>query len=314
MAVVNPAQIEIANIQFANLMRLMLQQTDSRLSGTCQTGSHTGSKQAAPVEYLAPTQFTAAMARGSDLPSKYSSLQRRWVSPTPFENWVDVDSFDELLYMDSPKTLLPSSFQAAANRKKDDVIMQAFFADALIGPVGAQTTETFDSGADFPISVSVADTVGAGTETGLNLAKFNAAQKILGLYENPEEVEIHMGMTPQGLEDLMGLIEFTSTDFGPARLDARGRPKNWRGVTFHYSNRWPYNPADTDERWLPMWIQDGMHLGTWQEVETHIDPLPTKTGRPWRLYAMMTLGATRLQAGQVVRIAVKDTTGGPITP
>ena len=315
MAVVNQAQLEIANINFANLMRLMLQQQDSRLQGTCQTGTHTGSKQAAPIEYLAPTQFTAAMPRGSDLPSKYSNLQRRWVSPTPFENWVDVDSFDELLYMDSPKSLIPANFQAAANRKKDDVIIQAFFADAKIGPVGAQTTEVFDSGADFPISVSIADTVGAGSATGLNIEKLLNAQEILGLYENAEGATLHLGMTPRSLRDLMGTVEFTSTDFRRnATYDELGRPTSFMGFQMHYSNRWAYNPADSDERWLPVWIQDGMHLGTWQEVETHIDPLPTKTGRPWRCYAMMTLGATRLQAGQVVRIAVLDTNGGPITP
>ncbi len=315
MAVVNQAQVEIANINFANMMRLMLQQTDSRLSGTCLRASHTGSKQAAPVEYLAPTQFTAALERGTDLPSKYSSLQRRWVSPLPFSNWMDVDSFDEVLYMDSPKSLIPANFQAAANRKIDDVIMAAFFADALIGPVGAQTTETFDSGSDFPVSVSIADTVGAGTETGLNIEKLLNAQEILGLYENPEGAVMHLGMTPRSLRDLMGTVEFTSTDFRRnATYDEVGRPRSFMGFQFHYSNRWPYNTADTDERWLPCWIQDGMHLGTWMEVETNIDPLPTKEGRPWRISARMVLGATRLQAGQVVRIAVKDTNGGPITP
>jgi hypothetical protein len=315
MAVVSQAQIELANIKFQNLLRLMLQQEQSVLGATALTGTHTGSKQAAPIEYMAPTQFTAALPRGSDLPSNYSNLQRRWVSPTPFEHVVDVDSFDELLYMDSPKSLIPANILAAANRKKDDVMIASFFADATIGGVGATTTEVFDSGADFPISVSIADTVGAGSSTGLNIEKMLNAQEILGLYDNPENAIIHMGMTPRSLRDLMGTVEFTSTEFrNSATYDAQGRPMSFMGFNFHYSNRWRYNPSDSTERWLPVWIQDGMHLGTWMEVETVISQVNTKTGYPWRAYSMMSLGASRLQAGQVVRIAVQDTNGGPITP
>ena len=315
MATTSSLEIETANIKFANNLLLMLQQEDSRLSGTCSTGTYTGSKTAAPVDYLAPTSFEVADTRGMDLDSRYAQFQQRWVSPTPFHHWVDVDSFDLLLTGIQPQGKIIQNILAAANRKKDDVIIQAFFAAATIGGVGVTTTETFNSGANFPVSVDVADTVGVGAETGLNVEKFLAAQEILGLYENMPETPMHIGMTPGGLRGLMSQTQFTSTDFrNQATFDATGRPRTFLNTTFHYSNRWAYTPADTDERWLPMWMQEGMHLGMWSDIETVISRVNTKAGYPWRAYSMMTLGATRLQAGQVVRIKVLDANGGPIVP
>ena len=315
MAVVNAQAIELANIQFANELRQLVQQTDSRLSGTCHTGTHTGSIQAAPVEYIAPTQFVRAQPRGTDLPSNYADFQRRWVSPLPFEHVVDVDYFDQLLTADDPKGGIVASVAAAANRMKDDVIIQAFFSTATIGPVGATTTETFDSGANFPFSVSIADTVGVGAETGMNIEKLLNAQEIFGKYDVDPEAQIHLGMTPRALRDLMSQTQFTSTDFrNQATFDAMGRPRSFMNFTFHYSNRWAYNPADTDERWLPAWVQDGMHLGMWADVQTIISQVNTKSGHPWRAYSTMSIGATRLQGGLVVKIAVLDSTGGSVVP
>jgi hypothetical protein len=81
---------------------------------------------------------------------------------------------------------------------------------------------------------------------------------------------------------------------------------------FHYSEAWPFNPSDSDERWLPMWVQDGMHLGTWSDINIRVSERNDIVSIPWQIYGTMTMGATRLQGGQVVRIAVKDTTGGRV--
>jgi capsid protein len=315
MAVVSQMQVELAQIQFQNDLRLYTQQSDSRLAGTCHQGTHTGSIQASPVDYIAPMQVTRALPRGTHLGPQYADFQKRWVSPLPFELWTDVDQFDQLTTTEDPKASIAMAQAAAFNRMKDDVIIDAFFAAATIGPVGATTTETFNSGANFPASVVVADTVGVGSSTGMNIAKLLAAQEIFGLYDVDPDAMIHLGMTPKALTELMQQTQFTSTDFrNTATFDQMGRPKSFMNFIFHYSNRYGYDPTDSTERWLPAWVQDGMHIGVWADVSTTISHETDITGQPWRAYSKMSMGATRLQGGLVVRIEVQDTNGGPIIP
>jgi hypothetical protein len=122
-------------------------------------------------------------------------------------------------------------------------------------------------------------------------------------------------MTPKALRDLMSQTQFTSTEFrNAATFDTMGRPTSFMNFIFHYSNRYQYDPADTDERWLPAWVQDGMHVGIWADVQTIISQVNTKSGHPWRAYSMMSIGATRLQGGMVVKIGCLDASGGPVVP
>jgi hypothetical protein len=315
MATVNPYEIEEAQIGFSNTLQLFLQQQDSRLSASCNKGMHIG-KTASPINYLAPTQFRQAGPRGSHLTGEFSQYQRRWVSPQDKDNTIWVDSFDLLRAAIDPKSMIAANIAAAANRIKDDVIIAAFFAVAKIGgDPSTQTDETFDTGADFPISVSIADTFGVGTEVGVTVDKMNEAKRILMKYENSDAATLHMGMTSQGLKDLMGEVLFTSTDFrAQATYDAMGRPTAFNGFNFHYSERFAYNPADSDERWLPVWVQDGMHLGLWSDVQTIISQRNDVVSHPWQAYSMLTIGASRMQPGQVIKMAVKDGSGGSITP
>lgn len=316
MATVNPFEVELRTIEFRNTLLLMLQQEQSSLRGAVDVGTGHVGRTASPVQYIAPMVYKQAGARGALLDAEYAQYQRRWVSPADKELVVRVDSFDLLRSIIDPKSAITMNINAAGQRLFDDVIMGGFFSTALIGEDPAnQTTETFNSGSNFPISVHVDETFGAGVATGVTVAKIIEGLRILSKYENNLDMQqVHLGMTSQGLADLMKSAEFTSTDFrAQATYDMRGRPTSFMGCQFHYSERWPYDPADSDERWLPMWTTDGMHLGIWMDISPNISQETLIVSQPWQLYSKVTLGATRLQAGKVVRIGCLDGTGGSVT-
>ena len=315
MAVVTAFDVELATTEFSNAILLLLQQSDSRLRASVDTGFHIG-KTASPVQYIAPMVFRQAGARGSTITPQYAQYQRRWVNPGDHVLPVLVDTFDLLRSTADPKSAITTTMAAAANRLFDDVIIGAFFGASTTGAdSSALTTETFNSGSNFPISVAIADTFGAGTEVGMTVKKIIEGKRILSKYENNlDQMEVHLGMTSQAEADLMGQIEVTNLDYTMRpKYDERGRITSFLGCTFHYSERWPYAAADSDERYLPMWVQDGMHLGLWMDVNTTISQRTDLEGLPWQAYSMLTLGATRLQAGKVIRISCLDSTGGSVT-
>lgn len=315
MAATNPYQTELPIVEFSNTLELLLAQSDSALRGAVSSKGGYRGRIAQPVNYIAPMRFSLAGNRGDTLVSQYAQYQSRWVSPVSYEFSVMTDEFDQLRGLIDPKSAIVQVMRDAVNVLYDDAIIPGFFAAATIGPEAAQTTETFNSGANFPQSVVVAQDFGIGADHGVSIAKILEGKRILSKYENNlDRMVVHMGMTSQGENDLLKSAEFVSTDFrNQAVYDEIGRVKMFKGVMFHYSERWQYASGDTTERLLPMWTEDGMHLAIWEDVQPNISQETNIVGQPWHLYAKVTMGVTRLQAGKVVRISATDATGGAVT-
>ena len=314
MAVVNAYDIELATLNYNSALQLLLQQMDSRFRGS--VSSYTGyvGKQVSPVQYIGQLAFARAGARGSPLQPQVAQYQRRWVAPADWDLPVHVDNFDLLRSIVDPKGALGMSMMAAANRLFDDIIINAFFSTAQIGvDPSSLTTETFDSGSNFPTSVSVADTFGAGTETGMTAKKIIEGRRILRHYENDmEAMECHLALSSTQEADLLSQVEVISREYRDVPVMEDGKIKRFLGCTMHFSERLPYAAGDSDERLCPMWLTDGMHLGIWKDFETVISQRNDLTGHPWQAYSTITAGATRMQAGKVIKISCLDPVGGPI--
>lgn len=314
MAVVNPFEVELLTTQYTAALELLLQQKDSRLRGACRTGSHVG-KMASPVQYIGALQFKQAGGRGSPLQPQIAQYQRRWVTPADKDLTVQVDSFDELRTIIDPRSALSAAVMAAANRLFDDLIINAFFSTAQVGVDSSSlTTETFDSGSDFPVSVTIAETFGAGTETGMTAKKLIEGRRILRKYQNDlEAMTVHVGISAQQEADLLNQIEVISREYRSVPVMEDGRIRTFLGCQFHYSERLAYDSTDTDARMCPMWVEDGMYLGLWKDMQTIISQRNDLTGHPWQAYSMISANATRLQGGKVVKILCLDASGNDIT-
>jgi hypothetical protein len=315
MAVVNPYEVELLTVQYTAALELLLQQMNTRLRGTVQSKAGYVGKMASPIQYLQAVQFKQPAPRGSTLTPTIAQYQRRWVTPNDRDLTLHVDSFDELRTIVDPKSQLSANVQAAANRFFDDLIINAFFGTASIGvDATSLTTETFDSGANFPASVTVAENFGVGSETGLTPKKMIEARRILRKYENDMDVlRPHIGISAQQESDLMSKMEVISTEYRERPVMEDGMIRSFLGFNFHYSERLQFDTSDTDARWVPVWLDDGVHLGVWKEIQTTISLRTDLVSHPWQSYSMVSAGATRLQAGKVVKILCLDASGGALT-
>ncbi len=286
---------------------------NTRLRGATLSGSHIG-KMASPVQYIGPLQFKQAGARFSPLVPQIAQYQRRWITPRDNDLTVQVDTFDELRTIIDPRSGLSANIMAAANRLFDDLIIAAFFGTAQTGVDGTSlTTETFNSGSDFPVSVAIADTFGVGSATGLTVKKLIEGRRILRKYENDmESASVHIAIGSQQEADLLSQMEIVSTEYSDRPVLVDGRLRSILGCTIHYSERLLMDAGNAYRR-CPMWLEDGMYLGLWKDMQTIISQRNDETGHPWQAYSMVSANATRMQAGKVIEIDCLDASGNDIT-
>lgn len=319
MATTNPFEIELLTVQYTSSVQLLLQQTNTRLRGTVMSGAHVG-KMASPVQYIGAVEFKQAGGRGTPVTAQNGQYQRRWISPSDKDLTIQVDTFDELRTIVDPKAPLTAAVQAAGNRLFDDVIINGgggasaggFFGTAQFGvDASSLTTETYNSGANFPVSVTVADTFGASAAVSLTVAKLIEGRRILRKYENDiDNMQVHLALSSEEEASLLKQLEFVSKEFRDTAVYEGASMTGFLRCMFHFSERLQISGSD---RLLPMWLEDGMYLGLWKDMETIISQRNDLTGHPWQAYTMVSLNSTRLQGGKVVQISVAETSGGDIT-
>lgn len=318
MTTPNPFEVELLTQQYNTRLDLLLQQNDTRLAGSVMTGAHVG-KGASPIQYVSALEFKTAQGRGAPLVPQTAQYQRRWVTPIDKELPVQVDEFDELRTINDPKSALSASIIAAANRLKDDVIINAAFGSAIIGvDLGSSSTETFSSSNLNGTSNAylVADTFGAGaTSVGMTVAKIIEGKRILRHYENDlEAMTVHLAIGSQQEADLLKQVEFVSTEYRSVpTYDQNGRVKTFMGCQLHYSERLQTSSSNTLRNCI-MWVEDGLYLGVWKDMTTIISQRNDLSGHPWQAYSMISLGGSRLQPGKVIQINCADTSGGDVNP
>lgn len=284
-------------------IQLLVQQKKSRFRDAVSSGNYVG-QQASPVDQYGIIEMSDVVARYQPMGRTDAPLDRRWVAPADADVAQLIDTFDKLRLLTDPSSSYVQGATAAANRKFDDRIGNAFFANAQTGVQGGTST-AFDA-TNQVVGVNV-----GGTASGLNVAKLERGRRILLANEaldpdNPEP--LFVAITAQDHESLTNEIQVISLDFNKeVAFDENGIIRKWRGYNFIHSERaWLTTTATDDQggssRQLPMWLKSGMHLGIWNDIETAIDPRVDLQGRPWQAYTKLSAGATRLEEKKVVKI------------
>lgn len=282
--------------QYANTISLLLQQKNSRFESAVTTGSYIG-KQASPVDQIGAIDMLPVTTRFAPMGRVDAALDRRWVSPSDFELPQLIDSFDKLRLLNDPSSAYLQNAIQAANRKKDDLIYAAFFGTAKTGEVGGTSTAF---GATQFVSVNT-----GGTASNLNVAKLRAGKRILMANEvDFDEDQVYCAISSVEHDSLLNEIQVVSTDFNDKPVLVEGRVTRFLGINFIVSERMTTATDDAagTSRQIPMWAKSGMHLGTWNDMQTDITQRKDLSGVPWQAYLAMSMGATRLEEKKIVRI------------
>jgi len=293
--------------QFSANLEMLLQQQTSELRSHVSSGTHVG-KQASPVNHIGPVKMQTPQGRFAPKTRTDSSLSRRWVFPIDKDLDQLIDSFDELKTIVDPKSMWVQNASAAAGREFDDILIAAATATAYIGQDAASlTSESFDT-----TNHRIADTFGSSAASGLTVAKIRETRRILRKAHVLDSESACMIIGSQQESDLLGQVQVVSTEFNDRPVLVDGRVKRFLGFDIVVMER--LGIYTTNTRGVLAFVRSGLHLGIWKDMTNSISKRTNLSGEPFGLYTMMSLGATRTQAGKVIQIGCLDTTGVDVTP
>lgn len=284
--------------QFSAGIRLLQQQMPSRFGEAVDVepgvvGDRAFFDQVDSVEMVDITD------RHGDTQINDTPHRRRMVTMFPAERADLIDRADVRRVLTNPQSAYSRSFMAAANRKKDDRIIAAFFAAANTGVDGG-TSVAFPT-ATHQVAASV------GSTTGMNVDKILRGQEILRDSENipPEEGgEWYIAMSPRQLyRDLLGDSSdnrVTSSDFNTMKPIADGQlVDGWMGFRrIILSTRLGLTGSD---RRCVMWNKMSMKLGVSEDTRMFADVRADKR-HSVQVRAELDVGATRMDEKGVVEI------------
>ena len=283
--------------QYTTNVAHLLQIKGGKYRSTVGEGSHVG-ESAVPVDQYGSVEMQEVVSRFAPMPRVDASVDRRWVYPVDYNLPQMVSTFDKLRLMVDPQGPLAQAAVKAAARQIDNIITDAFFADAKTGKAGGTTT-SFDT-----TNHRVDAAIGAAADTGMNVDKILRAKRLLqDNYVDLDMEEPYMAITPEQEENLLRQTQVINTDYftsmGGAPVLVDGRLSRFAGVNIICSN---IVPSNASYRLNPMWVKSGMHLGVWADVKARIDSRPDIEGVPYQLATTLTMGATRLEEGRVIQI------------
>ena len=253
-------------LMYGDNFMLATQQMGSKLrpfvtEKACKGEGATAADIVGEVEYSRRT--------GRDRTNKENPVprSRRWlVYRDPIETGQYLDSEDKFREIESPDSETLQAHAAAVGRGFDDTILGIDAnGDVDIGGILGPVVEGKRPGGAGVALPAAQTTVHGGV--GLTLAKLRAARKRLGLDENDlDRVQPVMAVTPQQMDDLLGIVESASANLNmmdQAQM-IEGKVTRLMRINFVEMNRLP---VASSVRSCPIWIKENVILGIWQDIK-----------------------------------------------
>ncbi len=281
-------------LQFSSNVELRLQQEGSKLGNAVMTGMHTG-EGASPVDQIDSVEAEDVSTRFSDMPRTDAALDRRWVYPIDSDINQMIDTFDKLRILTDLQGPYTRNAVNALGRKKDRRILDAFTGTAKTGKQGGTSTS-------FTAANEV-DVATGGAQSRLNVAKMIAVRELMmANYIDFDREEAYIGITAKDHSQLLKEVQIINKDYNDSLVLKDGKVKSFMGFQMIHCELIETVLAGTNEVTLPVWVKSGMYLGVWGNVQVSVDPRPDIRGKPFQVYAKMTMGATRLDEEKVFAI------------
>jgi len=287
--------------QYNQNIQMLVQQKQSRLRQAVTPSTGQG-QQASPVDQIGAIDMQDVTTRFAPMGRVDATMDRRWCRPTDADLPQLIDTFDKLKIITDPQGIYVTNAVAAANRKFDDIIGNAFFAAAATGVNGATSTS-------FDTTNQVVGVNTGGTDSALNVSKLESARTILLANEvDFENDTIFCAITSKDHKALMSEIQVLSFDFNERPVyDSKGIITSFRGINFIHTERpWATTEGTDDQsgtsRAVPFWVKSGMTLMLWNDIQTDVSVRNDIQGLPYQVYAKLSAGATRIEEKKVVKI------------
>lgn len=251
-----------------------------------------GGERSQVVNFLGPIEFIQRQTAYQDTKVTEPEHTQRWITADDYDVAVLIDRIDTLRMIYDPTSPYVAAFRDAAARKQDEVVMNAFFANAKVGKNGTQL-------ASFPAQ----DTIANGG-TGLTVAKLRATRKLLKKrHVSLRREQAYIAVTAEQKDNLLGETQVTSADYAAVKALVDGEVSRFMGFEFvEIEEIIPsYTSGGVLVRQCPVWVKSGMQYGDWQSLQITIGPRADKNNIK-QIHGSMTMGATRLEEGKVLAL------------
>jgi hypothetical protein len=285
--------------QYKRGIELIAQQLSSRLESAVRVETQEAKKAA--YDQVGVVAARRRVSRHADTPRVDTPHKRRWVTLVDYEISDLVDKFDAIRTLNDPQNAYVQTFGAALARAKDYEIAQAALGTSATDETGS-TNVTMPSGQQ----------IGAAS-SGFTLSKLLEASRLLKKATGVDlrQMELHVAWTSFQEKEFLNTTEVKNIDYNAQKVLVDGGVDSFLGFNFHRMEDWTdeggntqriiaYNSGSTTRSCFA-WVKDGLLLAKGADITARVDERPDKS-YSWQPYAMMSIGATRMQEGKVVQI------------
>jgi hypothetical protein len=285
-------EIETAMVdEFTATTYELAQQKTSRLRRAVDTDDVNSEQKS--YDFIGVTAMNRRTGRHADTEYNDTPHSRRWLYSEPYDVADLVDKADKVRVLSDPTSRYAMSFQKAAGRQIDDIIIAAFFASVNTGRNGGT-----------PVAFPTATHHILERSTNFELAKVVEATRILNESEEDEEEERFIAPSAANLEFfLVNVTQVQSIDTNTVRALVQGEINTFVGLEWIRSER---TSKVGDIRSIPVWQKTAMMLGMAEEAEGSIDRLPQKRNSI-QVMIQMDAGSIRMRDTGVVELQADET-------
>jgi hypothetical protein len=200
-----------------------------------------------------------------------------------------------------PKSPYANAQAMELGRIQDDIIIAAALGDVAIGQSGGTTIAFKDDSRSMNGDGTITDLgtlASAGTETDITLAKILAMMTLFNEEDVDADIAKNWAVSPREIQIMLDITEIGSADFNTVKALAAGKVETFSGFNFFWTNRLPLDAASETTTRTIAWAQDGLILGTAQNITAKISERDDKN-YSIQVYAEQSMGAIRLEGAKV---------------
>lgn len=297
--------------QFDSNIRILAQRAGSTLEPTVQSKTLNGNE--CTFEQIGSVDVQEITSRHADTVLTEADHVRRWVGSRDFavaqlHDWTD--DYRLLVPVSSAYVQIQAK---AVGRKKDDLIVEAFTADAKSDRTGSTTVSWSPSaytGSNYATDQLYIDhdydELGqlSSTGTGMSLLKLRAARRILEMRDVDRDQPWYVTMTPNQEQDLLADPNLTTIDRMNLRAYQAGEMPSFYGFQFVKTTALVNGSHTFRECYAYTKNAMGMAVGATMQSE-----MERRADKNYHLqiYTKFAANASRLDETEIVQIRCEET-------
>lgn len=298
--------------QFGQNVYHTAQQKGSVFEQYCRTETVNGTAKF--LDILGPTVAQDRTTRNPDTPNVAMYHARRMITMADKDWGTLVDDMDKLRMIHMPESDYLMAAVNAFGRKKDDMFIQAFIANAYVDVDGGTSVA-------FPNTQKIASTTGSALDN-LNLDAIAMAAKMFDEADIDPDLPRFITCSPSGMKNLLKDTKVTNADYANVKALVEGKVDTFYGFKFIKSNRLlkqaygsytvsdgTYNAGGTatgaTNRLALAWVGDNMIRGMGADITSEVAKRADKSFSQ-QLYVKMSLGFMRMEDVKSIVISCKE--------